>query len=224
MINLTQHAATPAQLDAGVVDAPAEWGLSALLTFDTLPAPDEILARAAGIAALAADSGHDSAMIGGAMWLMAPLAHELLARGVRPFFAFSIRRSVDQPQADGSVRKIAAFDHAGFVPAWSNGGRSVCHIVRNYSPSGGGVCHLFRWSDAAPGSPGGCTDEGEFVSTWEFLLPRDVMSQDYDTYAWRSRSITNGMCGELLTTAADLADAGETHWERVYPPQAGVAA
>lgn len=59
----------------------------------------------------------DAAMIGGAMWLMAPLAAAVEARGIEALFAFSRRESVEEPHADGSIRKTAIFRHVGFVPA-----------------------------------------------------------------------------------------------------------
>lgn len=130
-LNLTQHPATPEQLAAGVIDLPAEARefLAVRLTFGALPDAREILERAADIASLAASLASaedreddvtgfaDAAMIGGAMWLMAPLAAELSARGISPVFAFSVRETEEQAQPDGSVRKTAVFRHAGFVHA-----------------------------------------------------------------------------------------------------------
>lgn len=128
ILNLTQHPATPEQVAAGVVDLPGEArsALAALLTFDALPSVQEVLERAAMIADLAAlfasaedrDDGKGfalEAMIGGAPWLMGPLADELWARGIEPLFAFSIRETEEQTQPDGSARKVAVFRHRGFV-------------------------------------------------------------------------------------------------------------
>lgn len=138
-MNLTQHAATADQIAAGVVDLPAaaRADLQSLLTFGELPDVQEILARAEQIAGMAAlhasaedradDDGALSvcdaggfalhAMIGGALWLMAPLAAALREQGIEPVFAFSVRETEEQKQEDGSVRKVAVFRHAGFVPA-----------------------------------------------------------------------------------------------------------
>jgi len=117
ILNLTQHPATPEQLAVGVADLPADSQarLRELLTFDVLPVASDIFARAGQIADMAI--GHQAAMIGGALWLMAPLAAELRARGIEPLFAFSVRETEEQPQPDGSVRKVAVFRHRGFVPA-----------------------------------------------------------------------------------------------------------
>lgn len=129
IINLTQHPATADQVAVGVVDLPAEEfsNLRSVLTFATLPTGEEILERAALIAELACYNGlsgdegdspmPQQAMIGGAMWIMAPLAAELRQRGIEPVFAFSVRETDEQVQPDGSVRKVAIFRHAGFVPS-----------------------------------------------------------------------------------------------------------
>lgn len=105
IINLTQHAATADQLAAGVADLPADQRaiLAKALTFESLPTRGEIVAAAEIIAELAASAGPaphilpDAAMIGGAMWLMAPLAAAVEARGIEALFAFSQRESVEEP-------------------------------------------------------------------------------------------------------------------------------
>lgn len=139
IINLTQHPATEQQVAAGVFDLPPALraDLQNLLTFGELPDGQEVRDRAAQIANMAAmlASGSDrgdeaeelaandrgqfalSAMIGGALWLMAPLAEALQEQGITPLFAFSVRGSEEHVQPDGSVRKVAVFRHAGFVPA-----------------------------------------------------------------------------------------------------------
>ena len=134
MLNLTQHPATADQIAVGVVDlAGDELGsLKSALTFGELPNEQEIGNRAAAIAGIAVrveDPAapqdaligrhycHDRAMIGGALWLMAPLAAALRRAGIEPVFAFSVRETEEQRQPDGSVRKVTVFRHAGFVPA-----------------------------------------------------------------------------------------------------------
>ena len=126
IINLTQHAATPEQLAAGVVDLTGDElvALREALTFNTLPGREEIKCRAGHIAWLAVANGLGGdgddpiplqAMIGGAPYLMGPLEEALAQVGVAPVYAFSVRESVEQIQADGSVRKLNVFRHAGFV-------------------------------------------------------------------------------------------------------------
>ena len=127
IVNLTQHPASPEQIAAGVVDLPA--GHRALLvqslTVDALPSRSEIEARCADIAELAChngladDAGDDphpeQAMIGGAPWMMRALENALLAVGIQPVYAFSVRESFEAVQPDGSVRKVNVFRHAGFI-------------------------------------------------------------------------------------------------------------
>lgn len=137
ILNLTQHDATPEQIEAGVtcgdITDAQEADFRKLLNFDTLPTPAEVRERARQIAAYASktttlvDYGGDSglcvneplqfAMIGGAPFLMAPLEEELRRVGITPLYAFSTRESVEQVQPDGSVRKVAVFRHQGFVQA-----------------------------------------------------------------------------------------------------------
>jgi hypothetical protein len=118
IINLTQHKGTPEQ---GVTDLQGadRQHLIALLTVDGLPSREEIEARCADIAMLAAlhEPHPQRAMIGGAPWMMRALEDALHQQGIEPVYAFSIRESVDQPQPDGGVRKVAVFRHAGWVQA-----------------------------------------------------------------------------------------------------------
>ena len=129
ILNLTQHPATADQVEVGVIDLAGEElaALKECLTFGNLPAAQEILDRAHDIAELACHNGlgpdnvddplPQRAMIGGALWLMAPLAAALRGRGIDPVFAFSVRETEEHAQADGSIRKVAVFRPAGFVPA-----------------------------------------------------------------------------------------------------------
>jgi len=118
ILNLTQHPASADQIAAGVVDLTNDLAaLKAALTFGELPNAQEIRNRVRKIADLAVASGIRTAMIGGAPWLMGPLAAKLSQRGITPLFAFSVRETEEQAQADGSVRKVAVFRHAGFIPA-----------------------------------------------------------------------------------------------------------
>lgn len=56
------------------------------------------------------------AMIGGAPFLVPLIAAELRKFGIEPLLAVSDRITVEEPQPDGTVRKVAVFRHAGFVP------------------------------------------------------------------------------------------------------------
>ena len=118
-VNLTMHKATPDQVEAGIFDLEggAREQLLKLLDFAEPPTAREVRTRAADIADLAVATGAERAMIGGALWLMAPLAEELRGQGIEPVFAFSRREVVEEAQADGTVKKVAVFRHAGWVPA-----------------------------------------------------------------------------------------------------------
>jgi hypothetical protein len=114
MINLTQHLASPEQTAAGVVDLPTleRAKLIALLTVGSLPTKADIAALSAAIAALAV--GNATAMVGGAAWMAAPLEAALAYEGIIPFYAFSVRSSVETV-VDGKTVKTSIFRHVGFV-------------------------------------------------------------------------------------------------------------
>ena len=115
--NLTQHPATAEQRAAGVADLPApdRQRLADLLNFPRPPSHAEIRSRAAGLAALAKESGASAAMIGGAPYLMGALERALAGVTITPLYAFTQRESEEQTQPDGSVKKVAVFRHLGFV-------------------------------------------------------------------------------------------------------------
>jgi hypothetical protein len=122
IINLTQHVATPEQIAAGVIEPSPEdkKNIQQLLTFEELPSIEELERRAYGLATLvtnlgAANASHHTVLIGGAPYFMGALERALKAQGHQPVYAFSRRESVDQPQSDGTIRKVAVFRHLGFV-------------------------------------------------------------------------------------------------------------
>lgn len=121
ILNLTQHAATPAQIEGGVVDLGRndKKELEQLLTFTEIPTSSEVDYRVERLVGLAVEhpciEDIDAVMIGGAPWLMAPLEKALSREGLTPLYAFSRRESVEVPQEDGSLRKTAVFRHVGFV-------------------------------------------------------------------------------------------------------------
>lgn len=117
ILNLTQHPASAEQRAAGVVDLTGDKlvELKGLLTFNNLPWAEQVEEAACLIADLATDSGFESAMIGGAPFLMPSLTEILCDKDVQVLFAFSRRESVEEVQADGSVLKRAVFRHLGFV-------------------------------------------------------------------------------------------------------------
>ncbi len=117
ILNLTQHAPTPEQVEAGV--GQPLLGIAELLTFNSLPTATDIHNRAWDIAQLAreyCDEGR-TAMIGGAPFLMKALEEHLRYAKIQPLYAFSVRESVETVKADGSVSKTAVFRHVGFIAA-----------------------------------------------------------------------------------------------------------
>lgn len=116
MLNLTQHSATPEQLAQGVIEPSHQdaYCIKKWLTFDTLPTTEEISERAMFLADLALDYKVSAAMIGGAPFLMAPLAAALEERGIKAAYAFSVRSSIESV-IDGKTVKTSSFKHAGFV-------------------------------------------------------------------------------------------------------------
>lgn len=117
VLNLTQHAASPDQVAAGVVEPTDKVKVSKLLTFDTPPSQGDMEERARALAYVAIGQFAKSAMIGGAPFFMGTLERVLKEEGIKPLHAFSRRESVDQPQPDGSTKKVAVFRHAGWVEA-----------------------------------------------------------------------------------------------------------
>jgi len=128
ILNLTQHVTTPEQ-EAQLVVEPrmCKAEIRELLTFEEIPSKEEIEVRATKLAEIAVaeasmyagDTDNEvwitRVMLGGAPYLMGALEKAVRECGFTPVYAFSKRESVDQPQPDGSVRKIAVFKHVGFV-------------------------------------------------------------------------------------------------------------
>lgn len=127
IVNMTQHPATPEQVEAGVIDLTGEQrdALLDALTFDEMPDQDEIKSRAAFLAELACFADIDeygeavpqAAMIGGAPYLMSALEASLKARAVQPLYAFTRRVSTETAGPNGEVVKTNVFRHEGFVRA-----------------------------------------------------------------------------------------------------------
>jgi hypothetical protein len=116
-LNLTQHNATPDQLEAGVMEPSSEMKkeIQTLLTFDKVPDLYTLLKRAELIAGLAENTGHIAAMIGGAPFFMRALENALKEKGITPVYSFTLRETVEEQLEDGSVKKTAVFRHSGWV-------------------------------------------------------------------------------------------------------------
>jgi hypothetical protein len=128
ILNLTQHIVTPEQ-EAQLVVEPrmTKEKIRKLLTFEEIPKKEEIESRATKLAEIAVSEASHYAgdtdnevwitrvLIGGAPFFMGALEKAVREMGFQPVYAFSKRESVDQPQPDGSVKKIQVFRHLGFV-------------------------------------------------------------------------------------------------------------
>jgi hypothetical protein len=128
ILNLTQHVATDEQTAQLVVEPRmCKTEIRELLTFEEIPSKEEIEVRANKLAEIAVSEASMYAgdtdnevwitrvMLGGAPYLMGALEKAVRECGFTPVYAFSKRESVDQPQPDGSVKKIQVFRHIGFV-------------------------------------------------------------------------------------------------------------
>lgn len=119
IVNLTQHNATNDQIDAGVFNVDYDHNeldyLRSLLTFDSIPAIEDMQQRADEIAKIALRTNAKKAMIGGAPFFMGYLETALKSVGIQPLYAFSQRVSVETTAEDGTVTKQNVFKHMGFV-------------------------------------------------------------------------------------------------------------
>jgi hypothetical protein len=104
--NLTQHKATPAQVEAGVVDLDAD--LASILTFKGIPSILDMNARALSLFDILPE-GATHVMIGGAPFFMPVLERVLLWEGLNVGYAFTKRISQESEGVKTSV-----FVHEGF--------------------------------------------------------------------------------------------------------------
>lgn len=115
IINLTQHIATPEQVEAGVIEPANKEQVKTLLTFDTRPCQYELMVRADMLAEIAANSGCKHAMIGGAPYMMRHIEDALHRVGILPMYAFSKRVIEEAIAPDGSVTKTSKFIFDGWI-------------------------------------------------------------------------------------------------------------
>lgn len=119
IVNLTQHKATPEQIEYGVRDLPVDLyeELVVALTFDNLPKRGDLRGRALKIASLAITALGDAecAMIGGPQYLMPYLERSLQAKGITPLYEFTKSLRKVKARSDGTVEKTIIFQHQGFV-------------------------------------------------------------------------------------------------------------
>ena len=126
ILNLTQHKATPAQIEDGVIDVTKVHMdvLKGALTFDTMPDYDDysIKERCDVLVFLVNNyRGVETVMIGGAPWLMSPLVFAMHKAGVSVVYAYSERVSEESMDPDtGIVHKTNVFKHVGLIEDWGN--------------------------------------------------------------------------------------------------------
>jgi len=132
ILNLTQHRATSEQLLAGIENVPEKYReeLEGLLTFPADYDLTLLIANAWALARLARTLKYDAVMIGGMPALMSHLERELIKADVSVCYARTERVSVDQPQPDGSTKKVSVFKHAGLYWAWE---KNPCPYCRSTS-------------------------------------------------------------------------------------------
>ena len=123
IINLTQHQPTAEQVAAGVVNLRRDLleSLNLCLNFEAQYAKEDLELSAKSIIALLFHNGSSGVgqrvMVGGMPSFMLILEKTLLQAGFRVLYAKTDRISEDQPQEDGTVRKISVFKHIGFYEA-----------------------------------------------------------------------------------------------------------
>lgn len=86
ILNLSRHQATPAQINAGIVEPEKRWKVENLLEFDSKPSFEEIQERAEALAELA--TGFYAALIDGPAYLVPALEEALLSRGIDVIYTF----------------------------------------------------------------------------------------------------------------------------------------
>lgn len=115
--NLTQHALTEDQKKDGLCELPSNISaeVGKLLNFETLPSKGEVQRRAAQLGELICGIGARAVMLGGAPFLMAALTAVMKKRGVRTYFAFSPRRSIEVHTDENTVEKRSIFRYEGLI-------------------------------------------------------------------------------------------------------------
>ena len=138
ILNLTQHVATPEQIEAGVYEPSKEYkdAIIGHLSFNVMPSWQELEKQADALAQITMyltseqlgstdDDGMPifepvigaRVMIGGAGFFLGVLERKLKEYGLQPVHAFSQRVSVDTHNSDGTVTKTSTFKHIGFIEA-----------------------------------------------------------------------------------------------------------
>lgn len=120
IINLTNHAATPAQVNQGIIDHPDQERLKELIN---IPAGglthEEYYERAHELIESVLNMNERQVMIGGHFNLTLAIVHVANTLNVDAFFACTERASEDVTQPDGSIIKTSRFVFTGLEKAFS---------------------------------------------------------------------------------------------------------
>ena len=115
ILNLTQHELTEEQKKDGIAEPGAEnrEQIVSLLNFCCKPDAASIRKRATVLARMAEEEGAEGVMLGGAPYLMPALVESMRERGLRVFFSYSPRVSIERTRPDGGVEKVSVFRYQG---------------------------------------------------------------------------------------------------------------
>ena len=123
ILNLTQHNSTKDQINAGIIDLPAEFktALVGAITFPAIYTKADLERKARCVLEVVRDytgpqggiGSIEGVMIGGMPSFMPVLERVLSDYGIKVGYACTDRVSEDVQQSDGSVKKVAVFKHVG---------------------------------------------------------------------------------------------------------------
>lgn len=137
ILNLTKEVATQKQIQEGVIE-PREYfkeKICKLLTFNNIPTEEELNERAYRLSSIVVnydinvtdddtdndDELHpDAVMLSGAPFFMSTLERWCESRGLKVFYASTVRGSTEKTFEDGGVFNTYATIHKGFVEADTN--------------------------------------------------------------------------------------------------------
>jgi len=116
ILNLTNHSATPAQQQLGLVDiAEQREYICQLLSFAKIPDVDDIEQRCHKLVGLTLQLEFRAAHLGGATYLTPQLHHMLIANGVDVYYSYSKRQSSEYENQNGEIEKKSIFSFENFV-------------------------------------------------------------------------------------------------------------
>lgn len=113
--NVSQHIASEAQIEDGVVEPQNKERFTDLLTFTVLPSREEIWSRAEKIIMEVQEEGWTTIMVGCAQFFASELERAAERKNIKIVYSFSLRVSEEKVMPDGTVKKIGYFVHQGFI-------------------------------------------------------------------------------------------------------------